>query len=271
MTKAINIETRHEAKRGCGYRQPGGLYVVSGGEGVEVKCLPIPLHVCPTCNQGIKPTRSFQWINPAVLLPQLVDCRTCHERPGPGCLISKALIGKQGLMWIGSKFYTPQFFMQEARKMGISKRIPAVPKDFKLGEHWIYLGHREAIKPADMNDSEATATPGIFTIFKPTAIEYVVNKKDTKKKLKSLEKRGIKLVDVKPVPSATLTQEMLDGKQSVKVFNCPLGRPDKRELEGIARIKKVHQGDRCGVHADVEFDVEKGNTYQRWVFARDQI
>lgn len=197
----VNIETRHETERGCGYRKPGGLYIVSGGEAVTVDCLPIPLHVCPTCNQGVKPTRSFQWIEPKVLLSETLKCDRCHMYR---CPIKEALQGTQGLMWIGSKFYTPQSFMQEAKQVGISKRIPAVPKDFKLGKHWIYLGHREAIttgKAAATFDLNAN-TPGIFTIFKPTAIEYVVRPDDQQLRPEALgakAKRGITLVDVVPV------------------------------------------------------------------------
>jgi hypothetical protein len=59
----MNIETRVESKRGCGYRKPGGLYLVSGGFAKTCYKLPIGLTVCPCCNQGIKPARGFTWIS----------------------------------------------------------------------------------------------------------------------------------------------------------------------------------------------------------------
>jgi len=34
-----------EAKRGCGYRKVGGLYIVSGGQGISCHRLPMNIHV----------------------------------------------------------------------------------------------------------------------------------------------------------------------------------------------------------------------------------
>ena len=59
-------------------------------------------------------------------------------------------MGRVGLIWVGEKFYpTPQDFCAEAEKMGISRRIPAVPNDFVLGETWVWLAHRKAIEAID--------------------------------------------------------------------------------------------------------------------------
>ena len=38
--------------------------------------------------------------------------------------------------------------MREASKMGVSRRITAVPRDFVVGETWVLLGHRKAIEKA---------------------------------------------------------------------------------------------------------------------------
>ena len=60
--------------------------------------------------------------------------------------------------------------------------------------------------------------------------------------------------------------------QIVNVYNNTLS--GERILEGKAVIRKVHQGDRGGVHADVEFlddtGAPEGETFKRWVFASDQ-
>jgi hypothetical protein len=56
-----------EAKRGCGYRKVGGLYLVTFGAGRHCGKMPIRCAVCPTCNQGIKPTRGWTWIDPVPL------------------------------------------------------------------------------------------------------------------------------------------------------------------------------------------------------------
>ncbi len=65
-----------------------------------------------------------------------------------------------------------------------------------------------------------------------------------------------------------LTNDQIEGKKAVDIMNLTSGR--KPFKEGKAYIRKVHQGDRQGVHADVEFLNELGTTYQRWVFAKDQ-
>lgn len=53
-----------EARRGCGFRKVGGLYMVSGALSSPCERLPLELHVCPVCNAGIKQTRAWQWIKP---------------------------------------------------------------------------------------------------------------------------------------------------------------------------------------------------------------
>jgi len=43
-----------KAKRGCGYRKIGGLYLV--GNYIPVACdrLPMPIGACPVCGQGLQ-------------------------------------------------------------------------------------------------------------------------------------------------------------------------------------------------------------------------
>jgi hypothetical protein len=71
-----------------------------------------------------------------------------------------------GLINVGAGFYrTPEAFAEEARTMGISRRVSAVPRGFKLGETWVFLAHPKL----QMIDGEWKG--GIFAMFKPTAIE----------------------------------------------------------------------------------------------------
>ena len=54
----------------------------------------------------------------------------------------------------------------------------------------------------------------------------------------------------------------------VRIMNST---PSGEEFEeGMAVIKKIRQGDKQGVYADVEFEDETGRTFQRWVFAKNQ-
>lgn len=193
----MNIRTVVEKKRGCGYRVPGGIYLRTDGIGRLCGALPIELTVCPTCHHGIKPARGWTWIN----IAELAAVRGCHlendlDKGCGDCPIADAKIQMAGLLWIGEKFYkTPGAFAQEGVEMGISRRITMVPKAFKLGETWVALAHRKAI-PIVPGKPEQEYKPGIFHIFKPQRIEYVVKSDDSDAKLEKMEKRGFYLVKV---------------------------------------------------------------------------
>ena len=219
----------NEAKRGCGYRKEGGLYMMSGLANADCGKLPLELTVCPTYGHGIKPARGFTWVNGEKLF-EGVECNFdgAHKRPTgascPGCVLDHPP-EKMGLVWIGSKHYpTVEDFLREAREQGVSRRIPAVPKEFEIGETWVLFAHREAStkycshpkirekigsgEPKGgwtLTDEEVASCPdckgtghidaaGIVGCFLPDRIEYAVAKKDKQKKLKALVKRGIKLV-----------------------------------------------------------------------------
>ena len=200
----MNIKTVIEKKRGCGYRKPGGIYLCMDGIGKICGALPIELTVCPTCHHGIKPARGWTWIN----IADLVEKRGCYYQDDPhkgcgNCPIADAQIQMAGLLWVGEKFYkTPGDFATEASEMGISRRISMVPRGFTIGETWVALAHRraiatrmEAIVGEPIKESEFK--PGIFHIFKPSRLEYIVKEFDPQDKLEKLEKRGITLVKVK--------------------------------------------------------------------------
>jgi hypothetical protein len=107
--------------------------------------------VCPTCNGGIKQTRGFRWIDPKPWLSGYT-CTSSRSCPAADPIV---LGDRVGLLWIGAKFYpTPADFMAEACTMGVSRRLVAVPRGFKLGETWVFLAHprskRSSIRrPAD--------------------------------------------------------------------------------------------------------------------------
>jgi hypothetical protein len=218
------VQIRIDAERGCGWRKPGGLYLISGGVSSPCGLLPIPLATCPTCSCGIKPTRGWTWIDPLALSAG----KGCSAAPGYcfGCSLSR-LNGKHGLLWIGGSFYErPQDWTDEAIRLGVSRRIAAVPKDFKLGETWVFVAHRDTDrrhcgtcdgtgKQLDSNNiilegaPACTACKGegsqpvaaIFHAFLPTAIEYVVKGDETEDQLDKLIARGITPVQVEHDPA----------------------------------------------------------------------
>ncbi len=193
----IKIQTRIEGKRGCGYRKPGGLYLIGPPTGQDCCKLPFPLTICPCCGAGIRPARAWTWVDCEKLFGEMpcvspLQADLCH------CpLYIPSRLGRAGLVWIGEKFYpSPQDFLEEAKEMGISRRIGAIPKDFKLGETWVLLAHRKAITITN-SDESLDKHSAIFSVFKPTAIEYVVKGDETEEDLKRIIKRGLAPITVK--------------------------------------------------------------------------
>jgi len=162
------VITRVEGKRGCGYRKPGGLYLVCDGFSKRCGRLPVPIEPCPHCEERgiickIEQTRSWTWINARKLLA-LHDCQetpACITDDADGFREYKIICDcplaeppeRAGLLWIGEAHYkAPADFLLETemphpdgRKMGVSKRIATVPKGFKLSETWVFVAHPKAI------------------------------------------------------------------------------------------------------------------------------
>jgi len=143
-----------EAKRGCGYRKVGGYYLIGGQLSAPCDRLPYKLEVCPVCGAGVKPSRGFTQINPLHLFGYHLDC---HDEYRP-CIVCDPKDEVAYMMNVGEKFYrTPEIFMEEARAMGVSKRIPFVPKELKLGKTVIYLCHPKAFEVYDYDKNEVLA------------------------------------------------------------------------------------------------------------------
>lgn len=200
------IITKIEGRRGCGYRQSGGLYLIADGRGRNCYKLPIELTTCPCCGEGIKFSRGFTWITGALFGSAVCNDREqfetdlCFECP----LSDINERGRFGLMWVGEKFYSPAEFTAEAARQGISKRIAQIPRGFKVGETWILLAHIKAFprleeiagRPGTGSSVVTTWHPGIFHAFKPQRIEYVVTGLETETELQALADRGFTLVKV---------------------------------------------------------------------------
>jgi hypothetical protein len=210
-----------ETARGCGLRKSGGLYLMADDFGVPCGKLPLPIGACPTCGCGIKPARAWTWIDPRPLAAakacefSFVNCRHCNLNNPPE---------RVGLLWIGEEHYaTVEAFETEVSKQGISRRISKVPREFVLGETWVWLAHRKAIsevcgecdgKYSNLDATESKMelcehcdegrqyTAAIFRTFKPQRIEYIVNGKESDAELNSIEKRGIKLVKLERTAKA---------------------------------------------------------------------
>lgn len=219
-----------EAKRGCGYRKAGGIYVVSGGIGEPCERLPIPIETCDHCKRpAIEFTRSIQWVGVSYALAK---ARACDFNPGhcTRCVICQPVLMEReadpkdefAVMWVGESHYaTPMDWTREANQMGVSRRMNAIPKEMVVGKSWVVVAHNRAIetkcdtcdgrgrtgkagKDADecgtCEGKGKVGKPGIFHAFRPRGYELVVTPSMAKQEwVKELQKKhgeALKLVEV---------------------------------------------------------------------------
>ena len=206
-----------EQKRGCGWRKVSGVYLV--GDYIPVSCdrLPVPLKVCPCCGSGVKVGLGMTKINPFKLLG---NHRYCADKVQP-CWVCQPNEEPAYVMRVGEKWYPKvSDFLNEGIRMGFSKRIHQIPRDFILGKTVVYLAHINAcveneptevqtelkvnpteVAPRLLEATKVKRVMGIFTAFIPQRIEkiYWQSALDEmpKSERKRLEKRGITPV---PVP-----------------------------------------------------------------------
>lgn len=188
-----------EAKRGCGYRKIGGLYLVSGSYGLPCDRLPFPLTVCPCCSAGYKQTRGWTWVTPNLLFGGMhSDCTDTYAKRCPVCTPTPE---RAGLLWIGEKFYPSTLdFHRECRELGVSRRIRVIPRAFELGKTWVLLAHPKAISvtaSVPEGGDETIMSPGIFKAWLPTHIETLRKESERgTEAIEQLEKRGITVIFV---------------------------------------------------------------------------
>jgi len=204
MHPAIN--TSLEWKRGCGYRKPGGLYLVSDPGGRKCGRIPFPLTVCACCGEGFRPSRGFRWVDGDKLLDHADSCKL-SARECVGCPASGRgdNIGRSLLIWVSPEHYTVEEFDKETNEVGISRRITgdALPRSLVLGKTWVFLAHRDAIvRFSGMTLEEHPSldepeyTPGVFKLFLPTRVEKIVTGEETDYEIEALVERGITPVRV---------------------------------------------------------------------------
>lgn len=188
-----------EERRGCGYRQIGGLYLVC--DPLElIECDRDPketvLERCQCCGRAFKFSRSIQTFAAKIVLGTHdgKEC-TCPKK----CLLCNPPDDATTyLMWVGRKWYTPQSFKEEARRMGISKRIgpKSIPRDFVIGKSVVYLAMRSIHEDPETGEKK----DAVFVAFRPSRIEAVVSEDEDEEVIKKLEEKGFTVVKVKPEP-----------------------------------------------------------------------
>lgn len=191
----MQIQTVSDQKRGCGWRKPGGAYLRLDGLPADCGMFPIYLTACPCCGEGIKPSRSPRWIEAKLIQREcsIPGCGGC----GPAKLPPDE---KMLLIFIGTSHYpTPEAFMREAARLGISRRLTnGLPRGFEIGKTWVVL----AMKVGEAGPKGEIAHKNkAFMIFRPDRVEYVVDPaklgdEKYREKLERLEKKGYTLVQV---------------------------------------------------------------------------
>ncbi len=190
-----------EPKRGCGYRVVGGLYLVGSFGSVACDRLPIPVGSCPICGMGIHFTRALTRINPYRLWGNHSDCDEDFA-----CVCCRPPTGQHFLMMVGEKFYSPDSFTEEAKRLGVSKRVPTTatkkiptgPKGLKLGSTVVYLAHSHAVRlPDDPITQEPVFQMGVFSAFKPQRLEYLMWKSEaTPERVAEYAKHGVTVIPI---------------------------------------------------------------------------
>lgn len=240
----IEIHVSAESARGCGYRHTSangvGLYLVGSAYGEVCERLPFPLTTCPCCGEGIRFSRGIQRIDALKLFGDEAEPR-CTGSPMatflglPGSehhhdqctMCSPANAPDAWLMWVGREYYSPTSFASEAARMGISKRINALPRGFTPGESVVYLAHLDAVPPwltthPDFDRTTGRApdgkpAAGVFMVFRPR-LDIVVDTTDPEEipdYARELAERfgdAARLVKVEPVEEvqpAMLGQEVI--------------------------------------------------------------
>lgn len=142
-----------EARRGCGYRKVNGLYLVAGGLGAPCDRLPFPLDRCRTCGGGVKFTRGHTWLQPDFFSPHegLEDApgSLCSDEGSCPVCRNREDFGPHLLLWVGRGHYSPESYLDESRRLGVSRRLSALPKGLVVGETWVLLAHPDAVPPRE--------------------------------------------------------------------------------------------------------------------------
>lgn len=232
MGNTITPRVSFEEARGCGFRKDGGIYLVgaAGADGCGKLPVMIP-HICPTCGEGIRPSRAPRLLADPASLWNRKKCPhggnvsaavsdlgnpayEFHASKCDSCPLGQATIGQALIVWVGERFYpTPSSYVEEARRMGISRRIASIPRGFKVGEDYVLLAHRKCFRVNPVDEAgnvivdEVAWIPGIIGVFKPERIEIVVTAQTSQEELQRYAAQGLTPVIVNRVGDGKTEEE----------------------------------------------------------------
>jgi len=260
----MRIETSVEHRRGCGHRSPGktgvGIYLV--GPMIAEICERLPYYVnpCNCCGSKFVFFRGWTSVHPAERCIDSPQCRLDgpqeNHRHELCAMCSPEIAGEKAMvMFVGDKFYSPRKFIDEALRMGISKRVSSLPKWFEVGKTWLYLAHNKAIlkqrvdpetnKPVFDEKTEQPVMdsfPGLIGCFQPVQIDLVVddlNKipKRAERLAKQFGDENVRVVKVFPYEGKqeSLNADLEAGEEK--------GGQDEKPTDGIPSGDSVRSGE----------------------------
>jgi hypothetical protein len=234
-----------EGIRGCGWRTVGSMYLVGGGMTLPCDRLPMGLDECPVCGNIPHFIRSVQKIDPLALWgvheKKICKCKPicplCNPETKPRDISNY-------LQWVGND-YTPESFIKESDKMGVSKKINNLPKDLVVGKSWVYLARQDMIenKVTAYHPKKTKKKDAIFFAFIPQKVEYLMEKKKkeeySKEEIlenKEFKKRGITIVWVEKTPENDVHFAKRKGKRRV-VPKSKKEKPKTMDLSSLLKKK----------------------------------
>jgi hypothetical protein len=120
------------------------------------------------------------------------DCKElnhpCHNRNCFVCFPPE----KSGLMWVGKGYYSPEHFVMEAHQLGVSKRIPRIPKNLNVGDRMFFV-HNESLPAKDEHGNDRENRAGVFFAATITEFHKIITEKqaDDAEYINSLIEKGI--------------------------------------------------------------------------------
>lgn len=197
--------------RKCGNYQAGKLYLEGGGIAYQCDRLPLSFEKCSCCGQVINFSQGIQGpIDYQKLFPYEEHHKWCNDRKnGIDYLCNPHLDHFKELiffmMYVGSD-YTCEEFVEEAQKMGVSKTIPFLPKDFVMGKSVVLLAKKNMVpvERGKMPSGRPLMTDAIFYAFVPKRlVKYVLEDEYSDEMKEDYKKQGITLRKLPNEPKHT--------------------------------------------------------------------
>lgn len=207
-----------EAARGCGFRKIGGIYICADSPSEPCERLPLPLLHCPTCKQGVKHSRGFSWITREYLFAHANPCDPIRaiEHQHDACPVCKPSLlahdqpgDKSGLIWIGVQHYSPGQWLDEALELGVSRRVPAIPRGMVIGKTRVFAAHKHGLnlqkklmEGAPEIEKGDLTKPAVIHSFIASSVEVIVTDSLLRREQAGEEKWLTKLIKQGATPVA---------------------------------------------------------------------